>query len=340
MEEISFSAYKNVSASSVSDIIDNIENKTPSKPTKSNFENNVDERLFKYKLGKDETCSIKIRFLPTKNIKRPPIVANYKHNYNNPTSRRFLDEYCLKSLGKDTKCPICDDKNRYYYDQELQKQIGSISEAEDIGSKHSKRAVYTSCIYIIDDNTNPDNNGKVFIWNYGPAVYKIISSAIKPSEVALAKGEKPITPFHLINGATFFLSLKKVDKRVTYEDCGFGTPSPLFDNDDELKKVWDKIYDLSEFDAEKVCKSFGYLKHKVDFVNGTTNTYKYDENAIEEQPLAKEKEIPIPESTPDKSDDVKEEEVKAETKDDTPKQEAKVDTPKESNDDFNDWFEN
>ena len=61
--------------------------------------------------------------------------------------------------------------------------------------------------------------------------------------------ETPINPFDFWEGANFKLKIRKVDGYWNYDKSEFGAKSKLFDNDEEIEKVWEKQYPLNEFTA-------------------------------------------------------------------------------------------
>ena len=67
------------------------------------------------------------------------------------------------------------------------------------------------------------------------------------------------------------MKIRKVDGYWNYDKSEFESPSPLFDNDDKLEKVWKKQYALKEFTASTNFKSYSELKNRLDAVlAGTT----------------------------------------------------------------------
>ena len=81
----------------------------------------------------------------------------------------------------------------------------------------------------------------------------------------------------------------------------------MFDNDDEIEKVWNKEYPLSEFSAESNFKSYDELKTRLGTVlAGTTtvgNVTTLMEDEPQKAPWVDTKEAPAPSPTVTKDDE-------------------------------------
>ena len=65
------------------------------------------------------------------------------------------------------------------------------------------------------------------------------------------------------------MKIKQVAGFWNYDSSEFGKVEALLDDDDELEKIYNKIYDLSEFTADDQFKSYDALKARLDTVLGT-----------------------------------------------------------------------
>lgn len=263
--ELSLSAYLKSSVVSAEDVLKGIEAKTGA--GKNSWK---DDRTYQYQLDKKtNSCVAILRFLPTKFRSGTPIMHRMKHYFKDEATGRYYSEFCPTVLGWDHKCPVCEHNANYYNkNSDIYKSLGEDA-AKKIGSNRSRRKEYIANILVVKDSTQPSNEGKVFLWIFGPDIYKKITSAMKPSEQELLIGKKPIQVFDLIHGSNFVLNVSKPGKNVTYDNCSFQEPSALFGGDEtQLKAVWDQIYDLSEFEPAKTLKSYDDLKQRFLFVTG------------------------------------------------------------------------
>jgi len=121
--------------------------------------------------------------------------------------------------------------------------------------------------------------------------------------------ESPVNPFDFWEGAEFKLKIRKVDGYWNYDKSEFGTPAPLFDNDDEIEAIWKKQYPLAEFSAESNFKSYNELKTRLGTVLAGTTTVGNVTTLMEDEPQkaptvdTKEAPAPAPTVTKDDEDD-------------------------------------
>ena len=126
---------------------------------------------------------------------------------------------------------------------------------------------YYSNIYVVKDSANPQNEGKVFLYRFGKKIFDKIMETMQPA----FEDETPVNPFDFWEGANFKLKLRKVDGYWNYDKSEFEAPSALFDKDDELEKLWETQYSLSEFTAPTNFKSYDELQTRLNTVlSGTT----------------------------------------------------------------------
>jgi hypothetical protein len=214
-----------------------------------------DTDMYSYKRDSSGNAFVILRFLPSINT-LPPTFIRHRHFFE---GNGWYTDYCPTTLGKE--CPICKEFNDPMWkkaeksDEETQKRL------KGIVGKRSRNKQYFSNIYIVKDSNQPELNGKVLKWQYGPKVYARIKTALEPSKQMVEAGIKPIDVFHMYNGANFILKIKTVDKRANYDDCQWMQAGPLFDNDDQMKAVYDQIFDLTKYTPEVVnTKSYEELQ--------------------------------------------------------------------------------
>lgn len=126
---------------------------------------------------------------------------------------------------------------------------------------------------MVKDPQNPENEGKVKIWRFGKQVFKKIEDAISPSE---ASGDDPINPFMPYTteanenpGAFFRVVVKEQgsgeNKYPNYESSKWSEiGKPLFNDDDKVNEILDKVYDIGEFVDPASFKSYDELKAVLD----------------------------------------------------------------------------
>lgn len=122
---------------------------------------------------------------------------------------------------------------------------------------------------VIKDPANPENEGKVKLYRFGPMIFKMIEEQMFPK----FDDEAPMNPFDPWEGANF--NIKIVGKQVgrdtvpNYEKSVFSAPSPMGE-DDFIEKIYEHVYSLSEFTAPGNFKTEDELKRKLFDVLGPT----------------------------------------------------------------------
>lgn len=117
---------------------------------------------------------------------------------------------------------------------------------------------YLVNVYVIDDPTNPDNNGKVKMLRYGKQVHKIIMEAIE-GEDAEEFGPRifDLGP----NGVSFKVKCENQGEYPTYVSSRFTSAGNPNLSEDEQKKIYDSAFDLTKVFT---LKSYDDLKQMLD----------------------------------------------------------------------------
>ena len=119
-------------------------------------------------------------------------------------------------------------------------------------------------VYIVKDEENPENEGKVKIMRFGRQIFGFIEKALKPE----FDDQEPMDPFDFWEGAE--LRIRMIGKEIpdsrnpgqkvlvpNYENSEFARPSEFMDGDeDKIEEVLEQTHDLSEFIDESKIKSF------------------------------------------------------------------------------------
>ena len=252
----------------------------------------VDERLWKPELDKSGTGQAVIRFLPAKDGEELPWVKVWKHAFQGPTGKWFI-ENSLTTLNQ--KDPVSEHNSQLWN--------SGLESDKEIARKQKRKLEYYSNIYVVNDSKHPENNGKVFLFRYGKKIFDKIMAAMQPE----FEDEKPINPFDFWEGANFKLKIRKVDGFWNYDKSEFDSVSPLSDDDGELDNIWKKQYPLADFHAPSNFKSYDEIKKRLDDVLSGTITASavsmMDEDVVETPSFKSEPEPSIPEVSQEEDDD-------------------------------------
>jgi hypothetical protein len=119
---------------------------------------------------------------------------------------------------------------------------------------------------VLKDKDVPENEGKVFLYQFGQKIFEKIKSALRPKQ----EDDPAINVFDFWDGADFNLEIAKVKGYRNYDDSKFRVQSPLFKGDDsEIEKLYKQLYKLQPFVEETRFKSYEDLEKKFnDVVSG------------------------------------------------------------------------
>jgi len=251
--------------------------KARSESLKSKIENEksssgkIDERYWKCETDKAGNGYAVIRFLQpspsdieTVGENAPPFVTYYRHMFKTPTGKWFVNS-CPTSIGNE--CPVCTANSELWNTD--------IPANQDIVRKRKRQQKYVANIMVVKDSKNPENEGKVFLFEFGQKIYKKIEGMMFPE----FEDEVVIDPFDFWEGADFKLKIRQVDGYTNYDKSEFDTPDAISDDDDAIEKLWNSSYSLQEFIDPKQFKEYDKLETEFNrAINGKVNKSTADDD--------------------------------------------------------------
>lgn len=268
------------------------------KPSNSEFEK--DTRFYTVSKKKDGSASVKIRLIPSFNAEKNRLqtfVTQSVHSIEiyQGDKKRFIKEVCPKSVGgKDAKCPICD----HCWDNYM-----PLKEAGQKDSKEAKALLkfapkdrFITNILILEDNEIPDNNGKVFLYEFGGQIQELIKKQMQPSEEEMKeKGLKPFNAWDLTSGRDFRLKLTPAKETAngfpSWSDSFFSNDSSgVVTTEAQLKELLDMTYCLDEFTSSDKVLPEEKLQDRLDYVTWKPK-YGKDDAKPETPKKVKEEEL-------------------------------------------------
>ena len=195
-----------------------------------------------------------IRFLPSESD--VPWVQYWDHFFKGPTNKWYVEK-SLTTIGQDD--PMSESNSRLW--------ATGREEDRDIVRKRKRKLHYVANILVISDPSAPQNEGKVFKYDFGKRIFDKINDMMQPQ----FPGETPVNPFDLWDGADFQLKIRKYEGYRNYDKSEFKSPSPLFEGDEtRLQAVMNTIHDISHYVDPKTFKSYEELSAQVTMVLGET----------------------------------------------------------------------
>ena len=225
----------------------------------------ADERFWKPELDKSGNGYAVIRFLPAPDGEEMPWAKVWSHAFKGPGGQWYI-ENSLTTIGKDD--PV----------GELNRELWNSGRDSDkeIARAQKRKLSYYSNIYVVKDQLNPQNEGKVFLYKYGKKIHDKIVSSMQPQ----FEDEEPINPFDMWQGADFRIKIQTIGGYWNYDKSDFAAPSTLGGFDDEkLESLWKSQYSLKEFTDPSAFKSYEKLEERLNLVlnKGRTQVRTRDE---------------------------------------------------------------
>ena len=214
-----------------------------------------DDRFWKPEVDKAGNGYAVIRFLPESEGEDVPFVRKWDHGFQGPGGWYIEDS--LTTLGQ--KDPVSEYNSMLWN--------SGIESNKDKARKQKRRLSFVSNIYVVKDPSNPDNEGKVFLYKYGKKIFDKLTEAMQPAFA----DETPINPFDFWKGADFKVKIRKVEGYWNYDKSEFAEPSTLKGFDDsELEIVWKQQYSLADFTKADKFKTFEELETRLNTVLSST----------------------------------------------------------------------
>ena len=210
-----------------------------------------DDRIWKPKMGSDNTGYAVVRFLPGTDVNKTPFVRVYSHGFQGPTGKWYI-ENSLTTLGQ--KDPVSEYNTRLWNN--------GTEDGKEQARKQKRRTQYFANVLVIKDAANPENEGKVKLYAFGQKIFDKVMAAMQP-EFA---DEDPMNPFDLLEGANFRVKIKMVGGYWNYDASDFERPGPLSEDEQKLESIYVAQHDVHELVDESNFKSYDELSEKLNDV--------------------------------------------------------------------------
>ena len=248
---MSFANLKSSRGSSIDKLVQAAEAVSTTKKESNSY---GDDRFWKPTRDKAGNGYAVIRFLPCTEGEDLPWVRYWDHGFKGPNGLWYI-ENSLTSIGQPD--PV----------SEMNSVLWNSGRDEDktIARDRKRRLHYVSNVLVVSDPSNPENEGKVFLYTFGKKIFDKIMEAMQPA----FEDETPCNPYDFWEGADFKIKIRKVEGWVNYDKSEFSKPTALHDGDENrLEDVYGKLYALQDFLKPENYKSYDELKTKLNRVLG------------------------------------------------------------------------
>lgn len=205
--------------------------------------------LYNEVLKTTEGNTYTVRLLPFAKDPSKTFVHYYVHGWNSFATGQYVSAISPATFQE--RDPISEERFRVL-------RTGTEEEKEKMQAVRRTEKWLVN-VYVIDDPTNPENNGKVKILRYGKQLQKIIMEAIE-GEDAEEFGSRifDLSP----NGVSFKIKVEKQGDYPSYVTSRFtNAGSKINLSADEQKKIYDSVHTLEDLIS---AKSYDELKKMVD----------------------------------------------------------------------------
>jgi hypothetical protein len=189
-----------------------------------------------------------IRFLPASKGEEMPFVRIWDHGFQGPTGLWYI-ENSLTTMNQDD--PVSEFNSKLWN--------SGVEADKEQARKQKRRLKYTANVYIVKDPGNTENEGKVFMYQFGKKIFDKLNDLMNPT----FEDEEPTNPFDLWEGANFRLKIRQFEGYPNYDKSEFDPATPLSEDDAELERVWGEQHPLQELVSEGNFKSYSELKTKL-----------------------------------------------------------------------------
>lgn len=214
-----------------------------------------DDRFWKLTVDKSGNGYAVIRFLPAMEGEELPYVLRYEHAFQDKNTGKWFIDNCPTTIGQECACCMAN--------SELWNTGTEANQNIVRGRKRGKK--YYANILVVSDSAHPENNGKVFLYQFGPKIFQKILDKIDPQ----FPDEKPCEVFDFWEGANFRLKAHSQSGQRSYDKSDFDSPSTLAE-DDRLKEIYGELHSLQSLVAPSEFKTVTEMQGRLNMVLGVS----------------------------------------------------------------------
>jgi len=183
--------------------------------------------------GKENVYKAVIRFLPWYKDPKKSIMKKWNCWLTNPVTNESLSVDCPTTIGEKS----------IIYDTFWKLKNSKSAREQELSNFFSRRQKFASLVQIIKDDNNPENNGKILVWEYGVKIKNKIDAELKPED----SFTKPCNPFDLFEGKPFFVHVTIVSSYNNYDNCRFLEAMPITIDGKKMQKTPEDMEKIREY---------------------------------------------------------------------------------------------
>jgi hypothetical protein len=244
-----------------------------------------------------------LRLLP--NIEDPTksTYAHWVHGWESKATGKYTSALGLQTFGE--RDPIAELRWKQW---KAWKEANPKAENTDYEAEISQKEQWLVNVYVIDDPSNPENNGTVKILRFGPQIKKIIDDATEGNRAEELGWDifNPTMPHDLK------IVAGKKGKYTTFEASFFTTKSKKTISEEEAEELCGKCHDLEQVYSVKTYDELVDMLNEHFYNEGakpeakkSLKSHKEEKNVDEKPPfdVDEDDDIPMSHDTDDDEDD-------------------------------------
>lgn len=233
----------------------------------SNGSSYRDERFWEPTFDKEKGGGAVIRFLPSPDGADALPYANIITHFFQGSNGKYYAENSLRTLDK--KDPVSELNFALFN--------SGITSNQNQARNQKQKPRWFANILVIRDPGNPSNEGKTFLYKFGPAVWNMIEEQLFPNDPTDPDKES-VNPFNVFDGVNLNLKLvpQPLGKNIVpnYNKSHFDyQTSPLSNDNEKIAELVNSGHSLVEFTDPSNFKTYNELAKKlVEVLGPTTGT--------------------------------------------------------------------
>jgi len=221
--------------------------------------NYADDRFWKLSRDENDNGAAIIRLIPDPT--GTPFIQRFSHSFSSFDMQSKKKRYYINESPQSINlpCPVADLWSGIY-------NLGS-EDAKQEARAFNRKLNFIANIKVIKDPANPENEGKIFLWQFGTKLKDKFMQALNPSEQDLAMGEKPKQLFNPLTGCNIKLKIKPAGGFLNYDDTTIENESSIYQSQQEAEQdILSNAYKLEEFVKPEAFLPYEELKSKLEYV--------------------------------------------------------------------------
>lgn len=207
-----------------------------------------------------------LRLLPITEESVEPLFHHWVNSWTSKATGSFISALSLKTFKE--RDPITELRWKLWKEW---KAANPSAENKDYKGEITEKEQWLINVYVIDDPSNPENNGTVKILRMGPQLKEIIDDATMGSK----KDELGWEVFDPTAGHDFKIVAEKQGEFTTFKKSSFTVKkSKTVLTDDDLEKIYENLHNLNEVYPVKTFEELTTLLNEHFFCEQATKEAK------------------------------------------------------------------